>query len=83
MSGKPNLEIHELIRAETQESELESDMGTASGHLVERSIIVKAYLFPSDWGRGPTMSTCICPNRRLGWGNEEMPDSVCRLTFAF
>ena len=41
MSGRPNLEIHDEIRADTQESVDASGIGTASGHLVERSIIEK------------------------------------------
>ena len=57
ISGKPNLEIQELIRAETHESVFASVKGTASGHLVDRSIIVNKYRFPSDCGRGPTKST--------------------------
>ena len=41
LSGRPNLDIQEFMRAEAQESVEASDKGTASGHLVERSIIVK------------------------------------------
>ena len=48
ISGKPNLEIQVFIRAETHESVVESVKGTASGHLVDRSIIVNKYLLPSD-----------------------------------
>ena len=40
-SGRPNFEIHEVIRADTQDSVVASGNGTASGHLVERSITVK------------------------------------------
>ena len=41
LSGRPNLAIQESMRAETQESVEASDIGTASGHLVERSMMVK------------------------------------------
>ena len=41
VSGRPNLAIHDSRRAATQESVEASVIGTASGHLVERSIIVK------------------------------------------
>ena len=40
-SGRPNLAIHASRRAATQESVEASVMGTASGHLVEQSTIVK------------------------------------------
>ena len=40
-SGRPNLAIQASMRAETQESVEASDIGTASGHLVERSTMVK------------------------------------------
>ena len=40
-----------------QEAAEESTKGTASGQRVERSMIVNRYLWPSDGGRGPTMST--------------------------
>ena len=39
-SGRPNLAIQASMRAETQDSVEASTMGTASGHLVERSMIV-------------------------------------------
>ena len=42
-SGRPNLEIQASMRAETQESVEASVIGTASGHRVERSIVVKMY----------------------------------------
>ena len=41
VSGRPNLEIQASMRAETQDSVEASDIGTASGHLVERSMVVK------------------------------------------
>ena len=39
-SGRPNLEIQLERRAVVQEAAVMSVIGTASGHLVERSIIV-------------------------------------------
>ena len=56
-SGRPNLAIQASMRAETQESVEASDIGTASGHLVERSMIVKRYRQFWEMGKGPTMST--------------------------
>ena len=64
-----------------QDSVDASTIGIASGQRVDRSTIVKRYLKDCEGGRGPTMSTCMCPNRRLGWGKEPIPDSVCRCTF--
>jgi len=40
-AGMPNLEIHPESRAAAQEAELALDIGIASGHLVERSTMVK------------------------------------------
>ena len=59
ISGRPNLAIQLFNRAETHASVEAFDIGTASGHLVDLSMIVKIYLFPSDWGKGPTTSTCM------------------------
>ena len=56
-SGRPNLEIHVSMRADTQESNEASDIGTASGHLVERSIMENMYRQFWEMGKGPTMST--------------------------
>ena len=56
-SGRPNLEIHVSTRADTQESVEASDIGTASGHLVERSIMENMYRQFWEMGKGPTMST--------------------------
>ena len=46
LSGRPNLEIRVSIRAVTQESVEASVIGTASGHLVDLSMIVKMYRKP-------------------------------------
>ena len=56
-SGTPNLETHADRKAVAQEAAEESTKDTASGQRVERSMIANRYLWPSDWGRGPTMST--------------------------
>ena len=39
-SGRPNLDNHAVMRADAQESEEASVMGTASGQRVERSMMV-------------------------------------------
>ena len=39
-SGRPNLDIQAAMRADAQESEEASIMGTASGQRVERSMMV-------------------------------------------
>ena len=64
--GTPNLETHAERKAVAQEAVEESTKGTASGQRVERSMIVNRYLWPSDWGRGPTMLTWMWEKRRLG-----------------
>ena len=46
VSGRPNLEIHVSMRAVTQESVEASVIGTASGHLVDLSMMVKMYRKP-------------------------------------
>ena len=56
-SGTLNLETHAERKAVAQEAAEESTKGTASSQRVERSMIVNSYLWPSDGGRGPTMST--------------------------
>ena len=57
VSGRPNLAIQPSMSAVTQESVVASVIGVASGHLVDLSIVVNRYLYPSDDGSGPTMST--------------------------
>ena len=81
-SGMPNLATHWFRSASTQLSVFATLMGTASGHLVDRSMIVNKYWWSLETGRGPPMSTWICPNLLLGCSNSPMPDSVCRWTFA-
>ena len=56
-SGTLNLETHSDGKAVAQEAAEESTKGTASGQRVEQSMIVNRYLWPSDGGRGPMMST--------------------------
>ena len=55
--GTPNLEIQAFNRASAQASAVATFIGTASGHLVDRSTMVKMYLQSADEGRGPTTST--------------------------
>ena len=76
-SGKPNVEIQET-KALMHESAVASLIGTASGHLDCLSIMVNRYLKLFEGGRGPTMSTCICPNLLEGSLKDPIPDSVCR-----
>ena len=56
-SGTPNLETHADRKAVAQDAAEESTKGTASAQHVEQSMIVNRYLWPSDGGRGPMMST--------------------------
>jgi hypothetical protein len=56
-AGTPNLEIQVEIKARAQDSAEMEDKGTASGHLVVLSIMVKRYVKPWLDGRGPTRST--------------------------
>ena len=60
-----------------QDSDVASGMGYASGHLVDLSIAVNRYLYPFEYGRGPTMSTWISANLRFGCGKEPMWGFVC------
>ena len=64
-SGTPWAAI-QVMRAFRQDCVVASSMGMASGHLVDLSIMVNRYLKPSDFGRGPTMSTWMCENLRVG-----------------
>ena len=62
-SGTPCLDT-QVSSAFVQDDAVASAMGIASGHLVLRSIDVNMYLYPSEEGSGPTMSTCIWAKRR-------------------
>ena len=65
-SGRPNLLIQASSRAVTHDTVVASSIGIASGHLVDLSMIVNRYRFPSELGSGPTIYTCMCPKRRVG-----------------
>ena len=65
-SGRPNLLIQASSRAVAHDTVVASSIGIASGHLVDLSMIVNRYRFPSELGSGPTISTCMCPKRRVG-----------------
>ena len=65
-SGNPKREIHKLSKAAAHDDADSSVIGVASGHLVERSMIVNRYRNPSEAGKGPTMSTWMCANLRCG-----------------
>ena len=56
-AGTPNREIHPRMRAFVQVGVFASGRGMASGHRVNRSIMVKRYVIPSLGGSGPTKST--------------------------
>ena len=68
-SGTPKRAIQWLSRASTQFSVFAVLIGTASGHLVDRLMMVKRYRCSLEAGSGPTMSTCMCPNLLLGCSN--------------
>ena len=61
--GTPNPETHAERKAAAHEDDVASTMGTASGQRVEQSTMVKKCLWPSEGGRGPTMSTWTWANR--------------------
>ena len=65
-SGRPKRAIQAFRRADAQVDVVVFSIGTASGHLVERSMIVKRYWWLSEGGSGPTMSTCMWANRLVG-----------------
>ena len=67
--GTPNLAIQPLMSASAHVVAEMSLTGIVSGHLDQRSIIVKMYEWPSDWGSGPTRSTWRCPNLLSGAAN--------------
>ena len=67
-AGTPKREIQWVMRASAQsEAEVEA-MGMASGHLVERSTMVKRYSAPAEGGKGPTRSTWRWLNLLAGTG---------------
>ncbi len=57
-------------------------MGTASGHFVTMSIMVRMYCLPWDGGNGPTISMCRCWNRPT-FSNYCWCLCIWRRTFAF
>lgn len=56
----PYWAIHVLKNACMIVSAEISGIGVASGHLVNRSIIVRQYLLPWDGWSGPTISMYMC-----------------------
>ncbi|GFS16648.1 hypothetical protein ElyMa_003219600 [Elysia marginata] len=54
-------------------------MGTASGHLDERSIMVRRYVKPSEGGSGPIKSMWIWLNRFSGTGILTTGKQTCDL----
>ena len=55
--GTPNRAIQPDMNARARETAEVSEMGMASGHLVNLSMMVKRYVNPWEGGRGPTKST--------------------------
>ena len=66
-SGTTKQEIHPATRASAQAVAVVVERGIASTHLVERSIIVMMWVWPSELAcRGPTRSTWMWENRCVG-----------------
>ena len=74
---KPTAAIQLLRKACKTVSAVMSAIGTASGHLVVRSIIVKIYLFPCSGGKGPTISTWTWAKCSTGTGIGLTGGAVC------
>ena len=55
-AGTPKREIHVCKKAFASVGVDTSGSGTASGHLVVLSTIVRRYLYPAQTGSGPTRS---------------------------
>lgn len=53
-----------------------SGIGSASGHLVNRSTIVRQYCIPSELGKGPIRSTFKDLNLPVGRGGDLKGDFV-------
>ena len=72
----------QVDRALMQDVVVASGIGMASGHRVLLSIIVNRYLKPSEGGRGPTKSTCMCEKRLVGCGISPVGGVVCLVILA-
>jgi hypothetical protein len=82
-AGKPNLDIQLPTKAAAQSSAVVDLSGAASHHRVERSIMVKRWVNPSEEaGRGPTKSMCRCKKRRSGTAMGCTAALNCFVTFA-
>ena len=68
VEGKPKMEIQLSSKAFHTDSVVISEIGTAIGYLVVRSITVSMYLQPLDSRRGPTRSTWMVLNLLTGIG---------------
>ena len=79
-SGRPNLLIQASSRADAHDKVVASSFGIASSHLVDLSMIVNRYRLPSELGSGPTISTWMCPNRRVGCWKLPRDALVCLCT---
>ncbi len=60
VSGTPKLATHPEIKDLRTVSVDVSGSGIATGHLVNRSMIVKMCVCPLDAGSGPTRSMWMC-----------------------
>ena len=78
MWGVPKVAIHSrrMVLA-TVFAEM-SLIGTAVGHLENRSTIVNKYWKSWHIGRGPTRSTCMCENLASGLAKVPTGDFVWR-----
>ena len=62
VAGVPNRAIHPLKKVPATISALISTSSIASDQRVIRSTQVSRYLKPSAYGKGPTISICMCQN---------------------
>ena len=83
-AGTPKREIHPATRASAQAVAVVEERGIASTHLVERSIIVMMWVWPSELAcRGPTRSTWMWENRCEGTGMGSTGVVMLVVIFAF
>ena len=79
--GMPNVWTHPKANPSTTLWAVMSERGTATGHLVKRSIIVNRYLNPFDRG-SVTKSIWTCSKRLSGTLKSPIGGTVCLVIFA-
>lgn len=79
-SGHPKRDIHPSYITFATVSAVMFSTGNASGQRVARSMMVTRYRFPSDVGRGPTISAFMCASLSA-FGYSSRGDIVWRCTF--